>query len=105
MVQAVEQAGDDTRPLIPRFFGVFRYSRRAVELVWTTSRVLTFVLAGLTIVAGVLPAAIAYVGQLIVDSVVAAIDAAEPDTGQVITYVVIEAGIADRFHDPPGTVI
>ena len=76
---------------MPRFFGVFRYSRRAVELVWTTSRVLMFVLAGLTIVAGILPAAIAFVGQLIVDGVVAAIAAAEPDTRLVLSYVVLEA--------------
>lgn len=55
------------------FFGVFRYSRRALELVWTTSRALTVALALLTLLAGVLPAAVAYVGALIVDSVVAAI--------------------------------
>ena len=78
---------------MPRFFGVFRYSRRAVDLVWTTSRHLTIVLAGLTVVAGILPAAIAYVGQLIVDGVVAAIAAADPDTRLVIGYVVLEAAI------------
>ena len=27
---------------MPRFYGVFRYSRRAIELVWTTSRRLMF---------------------------------------------------------------
>jgi ATP-binding cassette, subfamily B, bacterial len=42
-------------------------------LVWTTHRGLTVALAGLTIFAGLLPAAIAYVGQLIVDTVVALI--------------------------------
>ncbi len=41
-------------------------------LVWTTSRTLTVVLAVLTLVAGLLPAAIAYLGKLIVDSVVLA---------------------------------
>jgi len=56
-----------------RFFGVFRYSRRAIELVWSTSRRLTITLAVLTLIAGVLPAAAAYVGKLIVDAVVAAI--------------------------------
>ncbi len=55
------------------FLGVFRYSRRAIELVWTTSRALTFALAALTLLAGVLPAAVAYVGAQIVDAVVAAI--------------------------------
>ena len=54
------------------FLGVFRYSRRALELVWTTSRPLTIALAALTLVAGLLPAAIAWVGAQIVDAVVAA---------------------------------
>ena len=55
------------------FFGVFRYSRRAMELVWSTSHGLTVGLALLTVIAGVLPASVAYVGSLIVDAVVAAI--------------------------------
>ena len=52
------------------FFGVFRYSRRALELVWSTHRGLTIALALLTLIAGVLPASVAYVGSLIVDAVV-----------------------------------
>jgi ATP-binding cassette subfamily B protein len=55
------------------FFGVFRYSRRALELVWSTNRPLTLALAAFTLAAGVLPAAVAYVGSLIVDAVVTAI--------------------------------
>ena len=54
------------------FFGVFRYSRRALELVWTTSRGLTVALGVLTLLAGVLPAGMAWVGALIIDAVVAA---------------------------------
>jgi ATP-binding cassette, subfamily B, bacterial len=54
------------------FFGVFRYSRRALALVWSTNRPLTLALAGVTLVAGVLPAGVAYVGALIVDAVVSA---------------------------------
>ena len=57
------------------FLGVFRYSRRALELVWTTSPKLSLAFALLTLVAGTLPAGIAYVGSLIVDAVVAAIGA------------------------------
>ncbi|MEH2453424.1 ABC transporter ATP-binding protein [Nostoc sp.] len=49
---------------------VFRYSGRAVSLVWTTSRSLTILLASLTLVAGLLPAAISYISKLIVDAVV-----------------------------------
>ncbi|MEH1873379.1 ABC transporter ATP-binding protein [Nostoc sp.] len=51
---------------------VFRYSGRAVNLVWTTSRSLTILLASLTLLAGLLPAAISYLGKLIVDAVVLA---------------------------------
>ena len=62
------------------FFGVFRYSRRALDLVWTTSRGLTIALGTLTLLAGVLPAGMAYVGALIIDAVVAASQAYR-DTG------------------------
>ncbi len=54
------------------FFGVFKYSRRALELVWSTNRQLSLTLAALTLLAGILPAGVAYVGALIVDAVVAA---------------------------------
>ena len=47
---------------------MFRYSHRALELVWTTNRGLTLAFAVLTLIAGALPAAVAYVGSLIVDS-------------------------------------
>ena len=47
------------------FIGVFQYSRRAIELVWQTSRPLTCWMAILTLIAGAMPAAIAYVGKLI----------------------------------------
>ncbi len=53
------------------FFGVFRYSRRALELVWSTNRALRGA-AGLTLFAGILPAGVAYIGALIVDAVVGA---------------------------------
>ncbi len=56
-----------------QFFGVFQYSRRALELVWGTSRRLTIAFAVLTLFGGLLPAGIAFVGQLIVDAVVAGI--------------------------------
>ena len=64
--------------------GVFRYSRRAIELVWQTSPALTIGLAIATLIAGILPAAMAYVGQLIVDAVVVAMDSYKQD--QVLHY-------------------
>ena len=70
------------------WLGVFRYSRRAIELVWTTSRGLTIALALLTLVGGLLPAAAAWIGKHIVDAVLAAIDVRtsglEPDLRPVI---------------------
>jgi ATP-binding cassette subfamily B protein len=72
------------------FFGVFRYSRRALELVWSTSHRLTFALASLTLIAGVLPAAVAWVGAQIVDAVVAAIRAGGSDPTRVIELVLLE---------------
>ncbi len=77
-----------------QFLSVFRYSRRALDLVWATSRTLTVLLGLLTLIAGVLPAAVAWVGQLIVDAVVAAIavsrEGGTPDTRGVVELVVLE---------------
>lgn len=77
--------------MLRRFGGVFRYSRRALELVWATSKPLTAILGILTIIAGVLPAAVAYVGQLIVDGVVTAMNSPDKDVSAVLKFVAIEA--------------
>ena len=74
-----------------RFLGVFRYSRRALGLVWSTSRTLTVLFATLTLVAGLLPAGVAYLGQLIVDAVLAANQSPVHDPGPVLRLVVAEA--------------
>ncbi len=88
-------AGDSAEDVgfFSRALGTFAYSRRAIQLVWTTSRGLTLALAVLTVAAGVLPAGVAWVGQLIVDAVVAAIDAAEPDVRGIMLLIGFEAGI------------
>lgn len=73
-------------------FAVFQYTGRAIQLVWTTSRTLTIILAVLTVMAGLLPAAIAYVGKLIVDGVVlAAQSGLESDRLIALGYLGIEA--------------
>ena len=77
---------------ISQVFAVFQYTGRAVQLVWTTSRPLTIFLAVLTLVAGLLPAAIAYVGKLIVDGVVLASGSGlESDRFLTLGYLTIEA--------------
>ncbi|WP_445638523.1 ABC transporter ATP-binding protein [Nostoc sp. DSM 114161] len=65
---------------------VFRYSGRAISLVWTTSRSLTIFLASLTLVAGILPAAISYISKLIVDAVVFASQVSSGSNGSVNIY-------------------
>lgn len=67
-------------------------ARRAMGLVWQTSRPLTLTLALLTLIAGLLPAAIAYVGAHLVDAVVAASQASsgERDFRPVLGWVVFE---------------
>jgi len=76
-----------------RFLGVFRYSRRALDLVWSTSRLLTVLFALMTLVAGLLPAAVAYLGQLIVDAVVRESQAAGGEPGVVLRLVAAEAAL------------
>lgn len=81
---------------------VFRYGRHALELAWTTSRGLTIALLLLTVVAGLLPAGVAWVGAHIVDSVVQAIrdfpamgsDAYRPVLGFVALEALIVATLA-----------
>lgn len=95
MAHHQEWTGSDSQ--FHRFIGVFRYSRRAIELVWSTSRPMTLAMGFLTLVAGLLPATVAWVGQLIVDAVLAAIlmyqKQGEADTQTIMLLIVLEAGI------------
>jgi ATP-binding cassette subfamily B protein len=84
-----------------RFFGVFRYSKRALELVWATSPKLTFLLGFVTLLAGALPSGVAWIGARIIDSVIAAsrhyaatgvIDAS-PVVGWVLAEALVMVGI------------
>ena len=83
---------NDNPSLVGRFFGVFRYSREALGLVWTTDKRLTFILAALTILAGLIPGAIAYIGKLIVDAVVLAVETdSAADRWNVVKWIAVEA--------------
>lgn len=82
----------DSSSLLGRFFGVFKYSKEALGLVWTTDKKLTITLAVLTILAGVIPGAIAYVGKLIVDAVVLATETDQSaDRWMVLRWIGLEA--------------
>jgi ATP-binding cassette subfamily B protein len=81
-------------PTIGGYLSFWRYSKRALELVWSTHRPLTIGLGVLTLAAGLMPAGVAYLGKLIVDAVVAALAArtagGAPDYTAVLTLVAIE---------------
>jgi ATP-binding cassette, subfamily B, bacterial len=77
---------------------VFRYGSKALGLVWNTSRILTVALAILALVSGLLPGAIAYVGKLIVDSVVLANRSGLMiDRQTALSYVCLEAVVIVLF--------
>jgi len=80
------------RQMIARSLAVFRYSGRAIQLVWTTSKSLTLALAVSTLIAGLLPGAVAYFGKLIVDGVILA-SRSGIDSDRILTlgYVLLEA--------------
>lgn len=75
-----------------RSLSIYQYCGKAIALVWRTNRTLTIALALLALVTGLLPAAIAYVGRLIVDGV---IQASQTGLGQdrwnALSYLGIEA--------------
>ena len=51
---------------------MFKYSRRALGLVWSTSKLLTIGLAVGSLIAGLLPTGVAYVGKRLVDTIILA---------------------------------
>jgi ATP-binding cassette, subfamily B, bacterial len=80
-----------------QFFSLFEYTGRAFRLVFETSRPITLWLGTLSLFAGLLPAAIAYVGKLIVDAVVfastgsASSSSAAPSSP--LAFVLLELGL------------
>ena len=95
MCAQVSQPVSPSNKMLKNFFSVFKYSRRALELVWSTSKPLTVGLTLLTLIAGVLPAVAAYLGQLIVDEVVSSValnaQGRTVDYQPVIQWVLLEA--------------
>ena len=53
------------------YLGVFKYSRRAIRLVWATNRALAIGMALGSLVAGALPSAIAVVGKHLLNAILA----------------------------------
>ncbi|UXZ94243.1 ABC transporter ATP-binding protein/permease [Pseudomonas phytophila] len=84
-------------PVVSRFTAFLDQARRAMGLVWTTSRGLSLGLIVATLMAGVLPALAAWLGQRIVDAVVAAMQlhaaAGDAPLWPALRYVLMEAGV------------
>ncbi len=77
---------------IRKSLSVFRYSGKALSLVWSTDRTLTISLAILALVGGLLPGSIAIIGKLIVDSVILANRSGlQIDRQTALNYVYLEA--------------
>ncbi len=74
------------------YLGVFRYTKRAIQLVWSTSRALTIGLALGSLFGGVLPAGVAYAGKRLVDSIIAA-RASSLDRHVALMWVGAELGL------------
>lgn len=76
-------------------YRAFHCAGRALVLVWNTSCPLTVAMLGLVIVGGALPAAIAYVAALIVDTVAEALRAGVSDqqTTRAMLLVLSEGGL------------
>ncbi len=88
---------DSPKKSLGKFFSAFKYSRIAIQLVWSTSGALTVVMGLTTLITGILPAAIALVGGFIVDAVVTAINASgeaqDAATMRALYFVLLEAGL------------
>jgi ATP-binding cassette, subfamily B, bacterial len=82
---------DSLRARLKSASGVFRQVPGTFQLVWRADRRSALAMAALTLVSAALPAAIAYVGKLIVDAVVtAARTGTAADRRQALLYVVLE---------------
>ncbi|MEM9117555.1 MAG: ABC transporter ATP-binding protein [Cyanobacteria bacterium P01_F01_bin.56] len=86
--------GRRQRQTLQNSLDIYQYCGRAVQLVWQTHSQLTLVLAVCTLIAGLLPGAIAYLGKLIVDGVLRAAESGTPaDRHQALLYLAIEAAL------------
>ncbi|HYX92384.1 MAG TPA: ABC transporter ATP-binding protein [Myxococcaceae bacterium] len=80
------------RERLKSFASLSRQVRPTLELVWKADKASAVIILALTLVAAVLPPALAWVGKLIIDSVVAA-SRGEGDMRRVIALVGLELGL------------
>jgi ATP-binding cassette, subfamily B, bacterial len=85
---------DAPTPFLTTLKGAFKYSQPALKMVWQTSASLTLWLAFCTLIAGLVPAGIAYTGKLLVDSVVGYLQSGTQTMQQdALFYVLLEGGL------------
>lgn len=75
------------------FVASFRHTPRALRLLWTTAPGLALAFAFLSVFTGLLPAAVAWTGKLIVDGVVAAIDGDVAARQVVVRWLLVELAL------------
>ncbi|PIQ29084.1 ABC transporter permease [bacterium (Candidatus Blackallbacteria) CG17_big_fil_post_rev_8_21_14_2_50_48_46] len=74
--------------------GAFRFSLPALKLVWQTAPLLAVMYGLCTLLAGLVPAGIAYTGKLLIDSVLAAAQqGSEAARQQALFFVALEGGL------------
>lgn len=71
--------------------GIYKYGFKAIKLVWETNKPLTLIIAFLTLITGILPALIAYIGKLIIDSIIDYKDIVNIYDSPAIKFLIIEA--------------
>lgn len=82
-------------PKLRDLLGVIGYARRALGLVWTTSRAITIALAVGSVLLGLMPGAMAWTGKRLVDAVVhAAATGEDAARHRALVWVGVELGLA-----------
>ncbi len=75
------------------YLGVFRYIKRAIQLVWSTNRGLTLGLAIGSLLGGLLPTGIAYVGKRLINAIDVARQTSSGDHSVAMMWVGAELGL------------
>jgi ATP-binding cassette subfamily B protein len=92
---AADGKGAAGTPRLRDLIGVFSYARRALGLVWATSRPVTIALAVGAVVAGALPGAMAWTGKRLIDAVVGAAGTGDADArAAALGWIGLELGLA-----------
>jgi ABC-type multidrug transport system fused ATPase/permease subunit len=88
--KTVDAQGNASTRRLRDYLGVLRYSRRGVSLVWQANARLTLGLAACTVVAGLVPGLIAWVGKNLLDSVLLAASGAAGARASAERWVLVE---------------